>query len=96
MSTTPLVPGMIIGGVVIASLGAGSTYFLEEKKPSVKSVGRDFIIGSIMVMMILQLLPESSSFLIQYILNLVPLSLASTTQVGGGSDMEVKVGVPRF
>jgi hypothetical protein len=91
-----MIPGMIIGGVVISSLGAGSTYFLEEKNPSIKSVGRDFIIGAIMVMMILQLLPESSSYLIEYILSLVPLSLIKTVQTGGDNDMEVKVGVPRF
>ena len=99
MSTPPLIPGMVIGGIVISSIGAGSTYFLEEKKPSMKSVGRDFIIGAIMVMMILQLLPESSTFLIEYILALVPLSLFSgaKSEVGGGeTDMEVKVGVPRF
>ena len=100
MSTTPLVPGMVIGGVVISALGAGSTYFLEEKKPSAKSVGRDFIIGAIMVMMILQLLPESSTYLIEYVMGLVPLSLFSLAKGGGASssdnDMEVKVGVPRF
>lgn len=92
MST--LVPGMIIGGVLISSLGAGSTYFLEEKKPTVKSLGRDFIIGAIMVMMILQLLPESASFIIEYIISFVPLSLKAATEVV--DDMEVKVGVPRF
>jgi hypothetical protein len=88
---------MIIGGVVISCLGAGSTYLLEEKKPSIKSVGRDFIIGAIMVMMILQLLPESSTYLIEYVLSLIPLSLASTAKIGGGeTEVEVKVGVPRF
>ena len=91
-----MIPGMIMGGVVISSLGAGSTYFLEEKNPNIKSVGRDFIIGAIMVMMILQLLPESSTFLIDYILSLVPLFLIKTVQTGGEADMEVKVGVPRF
>lgn len=91
-----LVPGMIIGGVVISSVGAGSTYFLEEKNPTFKSVGRDFIIGAIMVMMILQLLPESSTFLIQYMISLVPLSFLNKVQIGGEPDMEVKVGVPRF
>jgi hypothetical protein len=90
-----LVPGMIIGGVLISSLGAGSTYFLEEKKPTVKSLGRDFIIGAIMVMMILQLLPESASFIIEYILALVPLSLVKTA-TQAVDDMEVKVGVPKF
>lgn len=96
MSTTALVPGMIIGGVVISSMGAGSTYFLEEKNPSFKSLARDFIIGAIMVMMILQLLPESTSSLIQYAMSLVPLALLSNSQSGGEPDMEVKVGVPRF
>ena len=91
----PLVPGMIIGGILISSLGAASTHFLEEKKPSVKSLARDFIIGAIMVMMILQLLPESSSFLIEYVMALVPLSLIKSAQTGGEA-MEVKVGVPRF
>jgi hypothetical protein len=50
-----------------------------------------------MVMMILQLLPESSTYLIEYILALIPLSLASTATSGGGdTGVEVKVGVPRF
>lgn len=96
MSSTPLVSGMLLGGFVIASLGAGSTYFLEEKNPSFKTVGRDFIIGAAMLAMILQLLPESSTSLIQYILQLAPLSLMSNVQSGGQDDMEVKVGVPRF
>lgn len=101
MSTTPLLPGMVIGGVIISALGAGSTYFLEEKPPTGKSIARDFIIGSIMVMMILQLLPESSTYLIEYIMGLVPLSLFSMAKLGGGGSvetdtMEVKVGVPRF
>jgi hypothetical protein len=77
-------------------MGAASTYFLEEKNPYFKSLARDFIIGAIMVMMILQLLPESTSFLIQYAIGLVPLSLLSNSQSGGEPEMEVKIGVPRF
>jgi hypothetical protein len=87
---------MIIGGVVISSMGAGSTYFLEEKNPTFKSMARDFIIGAIMVMMIIQLLPESTSSLIQYTMSLVPLALLSKTQLESEPDVEVKVGVPRF
>ena len=97
MSSSTLFTGMFLGGVIISCIGAASTYYLEEKNPSVKSVGRDFIIGAIMVMMILQLLPESSTYLIEYILALIPLSLASTATSGGGdTGVEVKVGVPRF
>lgn len=111
MSSTslPLVTGMALGGVIIASLGAGSTMYIEEKKPSVKSLGRDFIIGAVMVAMIMQLLPESTTSVIQSILSLAPLSLFRSAPAAiaesagavfstgeGGEDVEVKVGVPKF
>ena len=94
---------------MIAALGAGSTMYVEEKKPSVKSLSRDFLIGAVMVAMIMQLLPESTSTVIQYILGLAPLSLfksapaaiaesvaAAAATASSSEDMEVKVGVPRF
>ena len=102
MSSHLLVPAMILGGVVISSLGASTMYFLEERDPSVKTVSRDFIIGAIMMLMILQLLPESSEYMIGIVMSLAPLSIFSSTssgQTGGGggdSEMEVKVGVPNF
>jgi hypothetical protein len=100
MSQTPLVSGMILGGVVISALGAASTKFLEEKNPSVKSLGRDFIVGAVMVAMIIQLLPESSTSAIEFLLNLVPLTLFinKKTEVveAASDDVEVKVGVPKF
>ena len=95
--STPLVPGMVLGGIVIAMLGAVSTIYLEEKNPSVKSVVRDFIIGAIMLLCILQLLPESSTSLIQAVMASIPFSLPlSALQPVVQDDMEVKVGVPNF
>jgi uncharacterized membrane protein YczE len=98
MSQTPLVTGMILGGVVISALGAASTHFMEEKMPTVKSLSRDFIIGAIMVTMIMQLLPESSTTIVQYIMGLVPLTLFATGSqvIEVKEEMEVKVGVPNF
>jgi len=101
MSQTPLVAGMVLGGVVISSLGAASTQFIEEKKPTAKSLGRDFIIGAIMVAMIMQLLPESSSSVVEFIMGLVPLALFTSEKTGvveaaSTNEVEVKVGVPRF
>lgn len=106
----PLMQGMVLGGVLISSIGAASTAFAEGKKPTVKSISRDFIIGSVMIALIIQLLPESSTSLIQFVMGLIPLALfqrgtAGATATGGGSSsadtlvmeqMEVKVGVPRF
>ena len=99
MSQTPLVTGMILGGVVISALGAASTHFVEEKKPTVKSLGRDFIIGSIMVAMIMQLLPESTTSIVEFLVALAPLTLFTPSKaavVEIKEEMEVKVGVPRF
>ena len=100
MSQSPLVAGMVLGGVVISSLGAASTQFIEEKNPTAKSLGRDFIIGAIMVAMIMQLLPESSSSIVEFIMGLVPLALFSSQKTeiveAVSNEMEVKVGVPRF
>jgi hypothetical protein len=100
MSQTPLVTGMVLGGVIISSLGAASTQFIEEKAPTAKTLGRDFIIGAVMVAMIMQLLPESSTSIVEFIMGLVPLALFSSQKTeiveAVSNEMEVKVGVPRF
>ena len=100
MSAQILIPAMILGGVVISSLGAGTMVFLEESKPSVKTVARDFIIGALMMLMILQLLPESAEYMVSTVLALAPLSLFAKAQAQAGGDaepeMEVKVGVPNL
>jgi hypothetical protein len=53
-----------------------------------------------MVAMIIQLLPESSTSVIELVLNLVPLTLFANkkTEVveAVSDDVEVKVGVPKF
>lgn len=89
MSTVqpPLVTGMALGGVLISAIGAASSTFAEGKKPTVKSVSRDFIIGAIMVAMIIQLLPESATTMIQFLLGLVPLSLFQAKAGGAVSSM---------
>jgi len=100
MSQTPLVTGMVLGGVIISSLGAASTQFIEEKAPTAKTLGRDFIIGAVMVAMIMQLLPESSTSIVEFVMGLVPLALFSSqkTEIVEAivEEQEVKVGVPRF
>ena len=79
--------------------------FLEEKKPTLKSVSRDFLIGAFMVVMVMQLLPESATSAINYLMALAPLTLfsgggssssADSSSSGSADDFEVKVGVPKF
>ena len=85
--------GIIIGGSVISALGALSTYNLENKKPTMKSLSRDFIIGSVIFLLIMQLLPESSLYIINYIKSvIIPLPLPSSVV----EDLDIQVGLPKF
>ncbi len=98
-----MVAGMILGGVLIMSLSAGSSLFVEKQKPSPKALARDFIVGAVLVALIMQLLPESSEMILGSLAAIIPTSLPSLPSIGGGTggsaatdDMEVQVGVPRF
>ena len=85
--------GILFGGFLISSLGALSTYNLEHKKPTTKSLLRDFIIGSVLFLLIMQLLPDSSTSLINTITSFVPSSVVPSLE---GGDIEIDVGVPKF
>lgn len=90
MSST--IVGMILGGILIMSLSAGSSLFVEKKNPSPKALARDFIVGSVLVALIMQLLPESSESVITSLFAVIPTSLALpsfpslTSFSGGGSE----------
>ena len=106
MSQTPLITGIVLGGVLISSVGAASSHFMDEKPPSMKSVSRDFIIGAVMVAMIMQLLPESSTSVIEFVLKMAPLALFAESKnvvetitevvTAAPAEEEVVVGVPKF
>jgi len=84
--------GILFGGSLITSLGALSTYTVENKQPTMKSVTRDFIIGSILFVLIMQLLPESSTYLLSFLTSLIPFVSALPVS----DELELQVGVPTF
>ena len=84
--------GILFGGILISTLGAISTYNLENKKPTTKSLTRDFLIGSILFVLVMQLLPESSTMLISTLTSFIPTSVIPTSI----DDIEIQVGVPKF
>jgi RsiW-degrading membrane proteinase PrsW (M82 family) len=90
-----LVVGILFGGALISSLGAISNYSLEKKQPTMKSVARDFIIGSVLFLLIMQLLPESSASLLSYITS---FSFTSAIPSMGSAveDLDIQVGLPQF
>ena len=83
--------GMALGGVTLSGLGSGSSFFIENKAPTLKGVFRDFLIGAILVAFIMQLLPESASSLIGNVVKFIPMTLPKLAL-----DEEVRVGVPGF
>jgi len=92
--------GIALGGVAIASVGAASTYFVEKAKPTVKSLMRDFIIGCVLFLMILQLLPDSMQSLTSLLPSAASVKTGMESIMSSGaeaaSEMEIQVGLPRF
>jgi len=88
------------------AISAVSSYYVEQTMPAPKLLARDFILGAILLLIIMQVLPESTSNLIQFICGLVAFRLPFPKMEGGGgssgtlttytNDPEVKVGVPTF
>ena len=55
---------------------------------------RDFIIGSVLFLLIMQLLPESSESVITYLTSLFVFNKSIMSE--GGGDLEIEVGVRKF
>lgn len=100
--------GGLGAGAFISGLSAGGMWLLENKKPTAKTVGRDFILGGILFFILLQLLPESTMSLLTGILAFVPVmsgggavpavveNVIETLTGAAIDEVEVRVGVPRF
>lgn len=98
--------GPLLGGSVLSALSAGGTWLVEKRQPSPKALARDFILGAILIVMIMQLLPESSQTLLTGVIALFTTARVAQEAIegpvgpsGGASNLEefeVKVGVPRF
>lgn len=93
MSSNGMLTGMLVGGSVVSVLGATSVYFMEKEKPRLKRILRDFIIGAILVMMLLQIMPETTTSLFQGVSNVV----GSFPEVASSvADVEMQTGIPKF
>jgi hypothetical protein len=100
--------GPILGGISLMTTSAGTMYYVDHKLPETKILARDFVLGGVLFMIIMQVLPESTSKLIQFLCGLVAFRIPTLPKMGGGgetttpdplllsADPEVKVGVPNF
>lgn len=80
-------------------LGGVAEYVRENEIPKVKGLARDFIVGAVMVLFLLQILPESMTSVLAYL----PSVGDTLKQVGGGAatwqqgvDPDLQIGPARF
>jgi hypothetical protein len=96
-----------LGAVTLSAVSATIMWFAENKIPSVKTVGRDLILGAILFFLLLQLLPDSTMSLVTGILAVATvkneiIGSFSTNPTPGNpisaivEDMELRLGVPNF
>lgn len=96
-SSNGMLVGMFFGGAVVSALGATSVYMVEKQKPKIKTILRDFIIGAVLVMMLLQIMPDTTTSLLEG----VSSAVSSLPSVGSSisstvSDIEIQTGIPKF
>lgn len=67
----------------------------EKEFPTYKAIARDFLVGAILVLFLLQIVPDSMTFLVDMLPPLPEMpSLGSMS--GGGVDPDLQVGPARF
>ena len=87
--------GMLLGGTVVSALGGAAEYMKEQQMPSYKALVRDFLVGAILVLFLLQIVPDSMTSLVGSLPSLPTLpSLGSMT--GGSLEPDLQVGPARF
>jgi hypothetical protein len=90
-----------LGAVTLASASAIIMWVAEKKVPTVKTIGRDVILGAILFFLLLQLLPESTMSLVTAIVAITTVKneIVSTQEnpvMTAIDDIELRVGVPNF
>lgn len=93
------VMGIVAGGVFVSALGGVAEYMREKEMPSYKGLVRDFLIGAVLVVFLLQIMPESMSNVLSFLPSLKGItdSVPSVaTMTGGDSGPDLQIGPARF
>lgn len=89
--------GVMFGGLVVAVLGGIAEYTRDKTTfPNYKGLVRDFIIGSILVLFLLQVLPESTSSVLSFLPSIKSLTDSLPSMQGGSVEPDLQVGPARF
>ena len=89
--------GIVTGGLFVSALGGIAEYMREKEIPSPKGIVRDFLIGSILVMFLLQIMPDSMMSLFAFLPTLKSLQNAvPSVDLGGDAGPDLQLGPARF
>ena len=84
---------LVAGAITFSLLGVVATYYRDDK-PTGKSVGRDFVAGSIIVLFLRTMVPSffpEFSFKIPGIPSFDDVMARRSGQMNGGSDYELQI-----
>ena len=98
MDSTKII-GVTLGGVFISLLGGVAEYMREKQMPNPKGLARDFLIGVVLVLFLIQILPESMGTLFAFLPNIKSISDSiPSVSVGGATDIgpDLQLGPARF
>lgn len=89
--------GIVTGGLFVSALGGIAEYMREKEIPSPKGIVRDFLIGSILVMFLLQIMPDSMMSLFAFLPTLKSLqNSVPSVDLGGDAGPDLQLGPARF
>lgn len=95
---TSSILGIVAGGVLISSLGGAAEYMREKEFPSYKGLVRDFLIGAVLVVFLLQIMPDSMSSVVAYLPSIKGLvdSVPTMGTITGDAGPDLQLGPARF
>jgi len=88
--------GIVVGGTLISALGGIAEYMREKEIPSYKSIIRDFLIGAVLVIFLLQIMPDSMASMFAFLPNMKSFLEVVPSTSGGDSGPDIQLGPARF
>jgi len=84
----------VFGGIALCIMSTASTYYVDKELPKGKSIARDFILGAILVLCIMQILPESVANGVAMLLSFSSVFTMKNMVGGAPTTNETIVSVP--
>ena len=91
--------GIVTGGLLISALGGVAEYMREKEIPTYKSLIRDFLIGAVLVLFLLQIMPDSMASMFSYLPSMKSISDAvpsASNMISGDAGPDIQLGPARF